>query len=146
MAAPQQDSSIPASTSSSKVYYTYVDEKVAGPYSLRDLVKLQRDKVIRLDTPCCVAGAKEWQNLELMLTHKVGRRRMKKVQRSTFTSFSQKTLPTLVFLFIALLCMAMGVGVVMMMRSDFSAFGYVLILLGFVMLIVAYFVHPKSEK
>ena len=133
--------------SSPKIYYTCVDAKVQGPFSMRELVRLRDAREIRGDTPVQIEGGKDWQPLETLLLHKLGRRKMKRIQRSTLTSFSRKTLPTIVFGMMGLISLLMGVGIVMRGTGESASFlGYALVGLAFTLFTIAYFIHPKSES
>jgi hypothetical protein len=132
--------------SSARIYYTYSDAKVQGPYSIRELVKMRNAKELKLDTPCCIQGGKEWQTVEVLLTHKLGKRRLRRVQRSTLTSFSRKTLPTIFFVGLGLLAIAMGAYMATRTEGTVATFGFVLIPFGFGLFLLAYFIHPKSEN
>ena len=41
-------------------YYVMIDNEVKGPFTLRDLVLLKRQKIISKETLCCVESTEDW--------------------------------------------------------------------------------------
>ncbi len=41
-------------------YYAMIDNQVKGPFTLRDLISLKRQKIISKQTLCCIEGTEDW--------------------------------------------------------------------------------------
>lgn len=130
----------------SKVYLARVNGIETGPYSLRELSRMRTSRELAPDTPCRLVDAKEWTTLDTLLLHKQGIRRLKKVRSRSFSAFSRRTLPSLVLIGIGLVSLAFGAFYAVGGASQMMLIGYMLVALGFVLCVLAYFIHPRSES
>lgn len=125
-------------------FYLFVEGNVSGPYTINDLLKMRDEKKVKLDTPCCLAGSSDWTTVEVVLTHKVGGRRWKRVKKPSLTSFSRRHLPSATFYAFGLTALVIG-GWYFLERQN-TMVGLLMMTAGFLLGILGFFLFPTRVR